>query len=225
MVGKGNSLGYQSAAEVLKDLNSQRKVVAHIPSNQSSVNTKTQPTQPWRCIDTITLHERRVNAIAFSSDGQILASGGADQTIKLWFLNTGEILTLKGHRDSIRAIAFSPDSQLLISGSNDCTIKIWRQPFTNTTLTPSGTVSAIAFSPDGKLLASGSVGKTIKIWQLNTGEKLLTPKMHSAVVTSLKGHLDRINSLAFSRDGKILASGSDDKTINIWQLDTGKIIC
>jgi WD40 repeat protein len=86
-------------------------------------------------------------------------------------------------------------------------------------------VSAIAFSPDGKLLASGSVGKTIKIWQIGTEEELRSLKTGSVGVTSLKGHSDRINSLAFSPDGKILASGSDDKTIKIWQLATGKLIC
>jgi WD40 repeat protein len=81
------------------------------------------------------------------------------------------------------------------------------------------TFYALLSVPDGKILASGGAGndKTIKLWDL-AKQKVLT----------LKGHSDwfgGINSIAFSPNGKILASGSKDKTIKLWQVDTGKEIC
>lgn len=79
---------------------------------------------------TLTGHTKPVHCIAISPDGQILASGSADQKIKLWNLRTGELLrTLEGHRGwlySVSSVAISPDGQTLVSGSHDQTIKIWR---------------------------------------------------------------------------------------------------
>jgi WD40 repeat protein len=70
-----------------------------------------------------------VNALAISPDGQVLASGSADKTIKLWHLATGQLIrTLKGHLSSVNSIAISPDGETLVSGSADKTIKLWRVP-------------------------------------------------------------------------------------------------
>jgi WD40 repeat protein len=70
-----------------------------------------------------------VTAVAFSPDGQILASGSDDKTIKLWDLQTGvEIATLSGHDSYVQSVAFSPDGKTLVSGGHDKTVKVWQVP-------------------------------------------------------------------------------------------------
>ena len=67
-----------------------------------------------------------VNSVAFSPDGQRLASGSGDKTVKIWDSATGkELFALKGHADPVTSVAFSPDGQRLASGSRDQTVKIW----------------------------------------------------------------------------------------------------
>ena len=112
-----------------------------------------------------------VYTVSFSPDGQILASGGAKQPIKLWRLSSGELKSnLTGHTDDVYAIAFSPDGKYLASGSADRTIRIW-DLFTGEpihTLGHSDTVYCLAFSPDGQTLVSGSRDRTMKIWRFCT---------------------------------------------------------
>lgn len=75
---------------------------------------------------TLTRHTSTVTCVAFSPDGQTLASGSEDKTIKLWNLTTGqEVRTLSGHTDTVYSVAFSPNGQILASGSTDKKIKIW----------------------------------------------------------------------------------------------------
>ncbi|MFM6499032.1 MAG: protein kinase domain-containing protein [Dolichospermum sp.] len=119
---------------------------------------------------TLTGHSSSVYSLAYSPDGQTLASGSSDNTIKLWNPRTGELLqTLTGHSDGVSEITYSPDGQTLASGSHDRTIKLWN-PRTGEllqTLTGhSNSVRSLAYSPDGQTLASGSEDKTIKIWRL-----------------------------------------------------------
>ncbi|MEH2111468.1 MAG: WD40 repeat domain-containing protein, partial [Nostoc sp.] len=94
-----------------------------------------------------------VSSVSFSPDGKTLASGSADNTIKLWNLETGkEIGTLNGHTNSVSSVSFSPDGKTLASGSDDKTIKLWNLETGKEIGTLNGhtnSVSSVSFSPDG----------------------------------------------------------------------------
>ncbi|AFY44597.1 protein kinase [Nostoc sp. PCC 7107] len=166
---------------------------------------------------TLTGHSSSVNSVAISSDGQILASGSDDKTIKLWSVTTGsEIRTLSGHSSSVNSVAISSDGQILASGSDDKTIKLWSVTTGSEIRTLSGhssSVNSVAISSDGQILASGS-WHTIKLWSVTTGREILT----------LTGHSSSVNSVAISKDGQILASGSWHGTIKLWSVTTGSEI-
>jgi WD40 repeat protein len=167
-------------------------------------------------LQTLTGHSNSVISVAYSPDGQTLASGSSDKTIKLWNVNTGKLLqTLTGHSDWVWSVAYSPDGQTLASGSEDETIKLWDVKTGNLLQTLEGYYK-VAYSPDGQTLAlaSGSDDKTIKLWNVKTGKSLQT----------LKGHSEVVSSVAYSPDGQTLASGSLDKTIKLWNVNTGNLL-
>jgi hypothetical protein len=167
--------------------------------------------------DELTLkgHADLVQGVAFSPDGQRLASGSNDKTVKIWDSATGkELFALKGHAGIVSSVAFSPDGQRLASGSFDQTVKIWdtasgKELFALKGHT--GPVYSVAFSPDGQRLASGTRDQSVKISDSATGKELF----------ALKGHAGAVQSVAFSPDGHRLASGSVDQTVRIWESATG----
>ena len=136
----------------------------------------------WQCIRTLTGHENPVHSVAISPDGQTLASGSDNQTIKLWNLKTGDLLhTLTEHTDWVWSVVISPDGQTLVSGSYDNTIKLWNLKtgdLLHTLTEHKSFVLSVAFSPDGQTLASGSGDSTIKLWNLKTGDLLRTLTGH-----------------------------------------------
>jgi WD40 repeat protein len=190
-----------------------------------------------------------VTGVAWSPDGRRVASASTDNTVKVWDTKTAqEVFSLKGHTAPVGGVAWSPDGHHLSSASSDKSVNVWDAKTGTEILTLRGheaRVSALAWSPDSTRLASASqVADTqkgqfcghLKIWDakgrtmpaadepqpagLSDPGKPSHPKMLREAL-SFQGHTGEIHALAFSPDGARLASASDDRTVKVWDANTG----
>ena len=166
-------------------------------------------------LQTLKGHSDPVQSVAFSPDGKTLASGSADETIKLWRVRDGRLLkTLTGHSDEVESVAFSPNGQILASDSRDNTIRLWQVrdgQLLRTLHGPTNWVSNVVFSPDGQILVSGIYKEGIQFWRVSNGRRFQRFKEQES-----------IHSVALSPDGQILAGGIFLGPIKLWQLKDGK---
>ena len=180
-------------------------------------------------------HSGTVWNVAFSSNGEMLASGSRDQTVKVWDVGDrpGRLRArFDGHDGEVWAVAFSPDRKILASASSDQTLALWDlthnldKPRHMTLSGHTGEVLSVAFSPNRRLLVSASRDQTIRLWQIPAG-LFEADRVDGAEIKEpeaiLTGHSGTIWSIDFSHDGRLLASGSIDQTVKLWDAETGAL--
>ena len=161
-----------------------------------------------------------VASVEFSPDGRWLAVASADGGTQIWDATTGALIrALAGHTGRVYSAVFSPDGTRLATGGFDRTVKLWdltRSRESHRVKVQDAFIAAMAFSPDGKQLALASKYNTdsgrvhnaryLRVWDAIAHRDL---GVH-------RGHLDRLTSVAFSRSGDWIATGSKDKTVRVW---------
>jgi len=164
--------------------------------------------------NTLTGHQNSVNSVSWNPDGQTLATGSADNTVKLWNKQGKLLQTLQGHQNSVNSVSWSPDGQTLATGSADNTVKLWNKQgkLLQTLQGHQNSVNSVSWSPNGQTLATGSADNTAKLW--NKQGKLLQ---------TLQGHQDTVNSVSWSPDSQTIATGSADNTAKLWNKQ-GKLL-
>ncbi|EXM03730.1 E3 ubiquitin ligase complex SCF subunit scon-2 [Fusarium odoratissimum] len=165
-----------------------------------------------RCsIKTFKGHENGVTCLQF--DDNILATGSYDTTIKIWNIETGEVMrTLRGHTSAVRTLQF--DDSKLISGSFDKTIKIWNwQTGECLNTLQCHTEGVLSVHYDGCTLASGSIDKTVKVFSFDTKQTFC-----------LRGHTDWVNHVRIDSPSRVVFSASDDLSVKLWDIDSKQCI-
>jgi WD40 repeat protein len=165
-------------------------------------------------------HKQCLLSLAWSHDGQRIASGDTDGIVNIWNAFSGEtLLTYHGHVRFVRGLVWSPDDRYIASGGDfgDSTVQVWKASTGEHIFTfdQQYRIFALKWSADGRRIASASFNGSVLIWDAFTGINVLTHQEHSGPLYALD----------WSPDGKYLASGGQDSTVRVWDAVIGKTCC
>lgn len=177
-------------------------------------------------------HSLNIWWVAFSPDSSKVASASFDTNIKIWSVDDGQLIrTISGHTQAVLSVSFSKDGQYLVSSSDDSTAKLWNAndgKLIRSFQEDSEHIYSVAISPDGKRLLTGGrdrniVGEfiqnffgasdtnkwvTVRLWNIEDGK----------LIQTFTDHSNDVFSVAFSPDGKWIATAGEDKSVNVLQL-------
>lgn len=169
----------------------------------------------------LTGHAQEVLSLAMSPDGKSLVSGGADQTVRIWNLDSGrerlKIDLKRTFNNHVHTVAFSPEGAQVAAGCFDSLVHLWDAATGREIGHLKGHeswIASIAFTPDGKTLASAGQDSSIRLWDVSTGSERLKISIDQR----------KADSVAFSPDGGLLASGDDNGAVELWDPSTGRKI-
>lgn len=163
-------------------------------------------------------HSAAIKALAWSPDGDFLASAGEDRQVQVWQAPTGRpVFTYQGHTRAVNSLAWSPDSQYLASAGNDYSIQVW--------LADTGQsmacyqehkhwVQALSWSSDGMVITSGDAAHQVHLWESGSGQQRRI----------YRGHKRAILALAFSPDARLVASADEGGEVHIWESASGQLL-
>ena len=165
-------------------------------------------------VHTFVGHHDTVSSVVLSLDGNLAASTGRDQTIRVWNIDERKCVgVLEGHYDWVRSLAMTSDSKFIVSGSWDMSVRVWNLSTGQTVRKFDEKVKSltqIALNPQGRTVAIANGQGSVVLWDVLANE----------VVGRFLAHQGSVNSIRFSRDGRRIITGGDDHVVSVWTTDS-----
>jgi WD40 repeat protein len=227
--------------QCLRTLERQMHVVTSVsvtPDARRAVSaTGNNTLQVWdlesgQCLRTLEVHSNLVSRACVTADGHWAVSASGDKTLRLWDLESGQCLrTLEGHSKGVSSVSVTADLRRAVSSSEDKTLKVWDLESRRCLQAAEGhssVVTSISVTQDGLRAVSGSIDDTLRLWNLESGQCLRTLEGDGGVIVAadgpLEGRKSRVMSVSVIPDGRRAVSGSEDKTLRVWDLESGKCL-